>query len=80
MIPEIIDNLLVFSELCDSGCEVHFLNRGKVNYNRENVLRGWRDIRNRLWRVSLKDNGVKNRFHLLHKIFSQKQNKFSESR
>jgi hypothetical protein len=57
-LPGLVNNLLSVAVLCDAGCEVFFDKHGcEVTYNGETILRGWRDPKNRLWRVKLVDDG-----------------------
>ncbi|KAL7478261.1 hypothetical protein ACHAW6_004033, partial [Cyclotella cf. meneghiniana] len=56
--PGISNNLLAASDLADAGCELFFHSNGcEVIYNGEIILRGWRDLNTRLWRVSLLHDG-----------------------
>ena len=57
-LPGLVNNLLSVAVLCDAGCEVFFHKHGcEVTLNGETILRGWRDPKNRLWRVKLVDDG-----------------------
>ena len=57
-LPGLVNNLLSVAVLCDAGCEVFFHKHGcEVTHNGEIILRGWRDPKNRLWRVKLVDDG-----------------------
>ncbi len=59
-LPGLVNNLLSVAVLCDAGCDVFFHKHGcKVTHNGETILRGWRDPKNRLWRIKLVDNGRK---------------------
>jgi hypothetical protein len=57
-LPGLVNNLLSVAVLCDAGCEVFFHKHGcEVTHTGETILRGWRDPKNRLWRVKLVDDG-----------------------
>ena len=57
-LPGLVNNLLSVAVLCDAGCEVFFHKHGcEVTLNGDTILRGWRDPKNRLWRVKLVDDG-----------------------
>ena len=57
-LPGLVNNLLSVAVLCDAGCEVFFHKHGcKVTHTGETILRGWRNPKNRLWRVKLVDDG-----------------------
>ena len=57
-LPGLINNLLSVAVLCDAGCKVSFHKHGcEVTLNSETILRGWRDPKNRLWRVKIVDDG-----------------------
>jgi hypothetical protein len=57
-LPGLVNNLLLVAVLCDAGCEVFFHKHGcEVTHTGETILRGWRDPKNRLWRVKLVDDG-----------------------
>jgi hypothetical protein len=57
-LPGLIKNLLSGAVLYNAGCKVFFHKHGcKVTLNRETILRGWRDPKNRLWHVKLVDDG-----------------------
>ena len=59
--PEIINNLLSVSVLCDAGCEVFFHITGcGISFNGEIIVRGWRDIQTNMWRIALLDEVVSN--------------------
>ena len=46
------------SVLCDAGCEVWFHNKTcEIYFNGETIIRGWRDLRSNMWRISLQDIG-----------------------
>ena len=60
-VPGIINNLLSVSALCDAGCEVFFHSTGcEISFNREIIVRGWRDMQTNMWRIYLLDEGVSN--------------------
>jgi len=57
-LPGLVNNLLSVAVLCDAGCEVFFHKHGcEVTHNGGTILRGWRDPKNRLWRIKLVDDG-----------------------
>ena len=57
-LPDLVNNFLSVAVLCDAGCEVFFHKHGcEVTHTGETILRGWRDPKNRLWRVKLVDDG-----------------------
>ena len=57
-LPGLVNNLLSVAVLCNAGCEVFFQKHGcEVTHTGETILRGWRDPKNRLWRVKLEDDG-----------------------
>jgi hypothetical protein len=59
--PGIINNLVSVSVLCDAGCEVFFHSTGcEVTFNGETIIRGWRDLRTNMWRISLLGDGGSN--------------------
>ena len=59
--PTIINNLISVSVLCDAGCEVFFHYTGcEITYNGETIIRGWRDMRTNMWRISLLSDGGNN--------------------
>ena len=59
--PTITNNLVSVSVLCDAGCEVYFHSHGcEVTFNGETIIRGWRDLRSNMWRISLTPDGGNN--------------------
>eukprot|EP00957_Ditylum_brightwellii_P098845 7530249-Ditylum_brightwellii.AAC.1 len=53
------NNLLSVAELCDAKCTVTFSrNDVVVENNGKQLLRGWRDTSNRLWRVPLEEKNT----------------------
>ena len=59
--PGIVNNLVSVSVLCDAGCEVYFHHTGcEITFNGETIIRGWRDLRTNMWRISLLSNGGNN--------------------
>jgi hypothetical protein len=57
-LPGLVNNLLSIAALVDVGCNVFFhCTRCKVTFNKAIILQGWRDPKNRLWRVKIVDNG-----------------------
>jgi hypothetical protein len=53
----LVNNLLSVAALVDAGCEVFFHCTGcKVTFDGAIILQGWRDPKNRLWRVKIVDN------------------------
>ncbi len=57
-LPGLVNNLLSVAALVDTGCKVFFHCTGcEVTFNGAIILRGWRDPKNRLWRVMIVDNG-----------------------
>ena len=59
--PGIVNNLVSVSVLCDAGCEVFFHSTGcEVTFNGETIIRGWRDLRTNMWRISLIPDGGNN--------------------
>ena len=57
-VPNISNNLVAVSELCDAGCTVYFHKEGvEIEYEGEIIGRGWRDKATRLWRVPLTSEG-----------------------
>jgi hypothetical protein len=59
--PTITNNLLSVSVLCDAGCEVYFHGHGcEITFNGETIVRGWRDLASRMWRISLIPDGGNN--------------------
>jgi hypothetical protein len=43
-LPDLVNNLLTVSVLCDAGCKVFFHKTGcEVTLNRETILQGWHD-------------------------------------
>jgi hypothetical protein len=70
--PTIINNLISVSVLCDAGCEVFFHYTGcEITYNGETIIRGWRDMRTNMWRISLLSDGGNN-------IIPEDDDEFSE--
>eukprot|EP00957_Ditylum_brightwellii_P131948 10061518-Ditylum_brightwellii.AAC.1 len=54
--PNITNSLLLVAKLCDAGCTVTVSkNDVVVEKNAKQLLRGWRDTSNRLWRVLLEE-------------------------
>eukprot|EP00957_Ditylum_brightwellii_P137441 10478649-Ditylum_brightwellii.AAC.1 len=53
------NNLLSVAKLCDADCTVTF-SRNKVvmEKNAEQLLQGWQDTSNRLWRVPLEEKNT----------------------
>ena len=59
--PSIVNNLVSVSVLCDAGCKVYFHYTGcEVTFNGETIIRGWRDLRTNMWRISLLSDGGNN--------------------
>ena len=59
--PAITNNLLSVSVLCDAGCQVFFHEHGcEITFNGETIVRGWRDMRSNMWRISLLPDGGNN--------------------
>ena len=59
--PGIVNNLVSVSVLCDAGCSVFFHPTGcEVTFNGETIVRGWRDLRTNMWRISLIPDGGNN--------------------
>ena len=57
--PGIINNLLSVSVLCDAGCEVFFHSTGcEISFNREIIVRGWRNMQTNMWRIYLLYEGL----------------------
>ena len=57
----LMNNLVSASVLVDAGCEVFFYKTGAdISYNGEIIVRGWRDLPTRLWRMSLLPDGGNN--------------------
>ena len=57
-LPGLINNVFSVAVLCNTRCEVFFHKFGcEVTLNGETILRGWRDPKNRLWRVKIVDDG-----------------------
>jgi hypothetical protein len=53
----LVNNLLSIAALVDAGWEVFFHRTGcQVTFNRAIILCGWRDPKNRLWRVKIVDD------------------------
>jgi hypothetical protein len=54
----LVNNLLSVATLVDAGCEVFFHCNGcKVTSDGMAILRGWRDPKNKLWRVKIINDG-----------------------
>ena len=52
------NNLVAVSKLADAGCGVYFHMTGvEIDYNGEIVTRGWRETKNRLWRIPITSEG-----------------------
>ena len=59
--PTITNNLISVSVLCDAGCEVFFHMTGcEITFNGETIVRGWRDMRTNMWRISLIPDNANN--------------------
>jgi hypothetical protein len=59
--PALTNNLLSVSVLCDAGCEVFLHQHGcEITFNGETIVRGWRDMRSNMWRISLLPDGGNN--------------------
>jgi len=59
--PAITNNLLSVSVLCDAGCQVFFHKHScEITFNGETIVRGWRDMRSNMWRISLLPDGGNN--------------------
>ena len=59
--PTITNNLLSVSVLCDAGCDVWFHMHGcEISFNGETIIRGWRDMKSNMWRISLIPDGGNN--------------------
>ena len=57
-VPNITNNLVAVSELCDAGCTVFFTKHGvEIEFEGEVIGRGWRDQKTRLWRISITSEG-----------------------
>jgi hypothetical protein len=57
-LPGLVNNLLSAAALVDAGCKVFFYPNGcKVTFDGAIILQGWRDPKNRLWRVKIVDDG-----------------------
>jgi hypothetical protein len=64
-LPGLMNNLLSVTALVDAGCKVFFHCTGcKVMFNGMVILRGWRDPKNKLWRVKIMDNGWNTNLHV----------------
>ena len=60
-VPGIMNSLLSVPILVDAGCEVFFHHTGcDITYNRETIIRGWRDIATNMSRISLQDRESNN--------------------
>ena len=55
----LVHNLAAVANLVDEGHEVTFREHDAIVTNKQNdiMLRGWRDLSNRLWRVPIDDDG-----------------------
>ena len=59
--PGIVNNIIFVSDLCDAGCEVYFHHTGcEITFNGETIIRGWRNLRTNMWRISLLSDGGNN--------------------
>jgi hypothetical protein len=57
-LTSLTNNLLLVAALCDAGCEVFFHRQGcEVTLEGTTIIRGWRDPKNKLWRVKIVDDG-----------------------
>ena len=57
-VPNITNNIVAVSELCDAGCNVHFHKHGaEIEFESEIIGQGWRNKSTRLWRVPLTSEG-----------------------
>ena len=59
--PSLTNNLLSVFVLCDEGCDIWFHMHGcEINFNGETIVRGWRDLKSNMWRISLIPDGGNN--------------------
>eukprot|EP00957_Ditylum_brightwellii_P109063 8320083-Ditylum_brightwellii.AAC.1 len=59
-LKNLMHNLVVVAELCDTGCKVIFdKNDVVVQKEGEQVVHGWRDIPKRLWQMTIVDKQIK---------------------
>ena len=57
-VPNIINNIVAFSKLCDSGWNVYFNKHGvEIEFEGEIIGQGWREKSKKLWRVPLTSEG-----------------------
>ncbi len=57
-LPGLVNNLLSIAALVDARCKVFFHCTGcKVTFDEAIILQGWRDPKNRLWRVKIVGDG-----------------------
>jgi hypothetical protein len=64
-LPGLVNNLLSIATLVDSGCKVFFHRTGcKVTFDGTVILRGWRDPKNKLWRVKIMDDKRTTNLHV----------------
>jgi hypothetical protein len=57
-LPGLVNNLLSVAALVDVGCKVFFHpTRCEVTFDGAIILQGWRDPKNRQWRVKILDDG-----------------------
>jgi hypothetical protein len=60
-----VNNLLSVAALVDAGCKVFFHCTGcEVTFDGTVILRGWRDPKNKLWRVKIMDDGWTSNLHV----------------
>ncbi len=60
-----MNNLISIAALVDARCKVFFHPTScKVMFDGMVILRGWRDTKNKLWRVKIMDNGWTTSLHV----------------
>jgi hypothetical protein len=66
-LPGLVNNLLSVATLVNAGCKVFFhcpLHRLEVTFDGTVILRGWRDPKNKLWRIKIVDDGWTTNCHM----------------
>jgi hypothetical protein len=59
-LPGLVNILLSIAALVEAGCKIFFrCTRCEVTVDGAIILQGWRDPKNRLWRVKIVDDGWK---------------------
>ena len=60
IVSHITNNLVAVSKLCDADCSVYFHKHGvEIDFEGEDIGRGWRDKQTRLWRIRFTSRGGK---------------------